>query len=210
MKKIIYNINGTIKKEKHIILFNIFIFLIGLILGTLFINIITKADKTLLIEQLDNYLINIDKLSSDVFGIKYFYDIILSNLLQLSLIFILGISMIGVLVVIFMLFFKGFMLGVTLSTFILKYKYKGILGIFLYIFPVNILNILIYIFISFFAVRSCIKFLNAFLKKGSLDFKQFLGKYILSFFISIILIIITSLFESYLTPLLLKLFTYII
>ena len=118
--------------------------------------------------------------------------------------------MIGVLAVIIIMFFKGFMLGTTLSTFILKYHIKGVLGMVLYVFPAFLCNILIYTFISFFAIHASIKFLKALLKKDSLNFRVFLGKYLLAFIISIILMLITCLVDSYLTPLLLKLFTYII
>ena len=210
MKKIIEYLNVTIKKEKNIILFNLIIFILGLIFGSLFINFITSEDKTLLIEQLETYLGSIKKLTNDVIGIDVFLSNLINNVVQLSIIFILGISMIGVLIVILILFFKGFMLGTTLSTFILKYKIKGILGSLLYVFPICIANIFIYIFMSFFAVNSCIKFLKALLKKDKLDFKGFLGKYLLSFIVSVILITLTCLIDAYLTPYLLKLFTYLI
>ena len=117
--------------------------------------------------------------------------------------------MVGLPVVIFILFFKGFMLGTTLSTMFLKYQLKGIIGAFLYVFPCFIINILIYILMSFFALYVSTKFLKALIKKDNLNFKNFLGKYLLTFCLCIILMIINCLLESYLTPLLLKLFTFI-
>lgn len=210
MKKIINYLNETIKKQKNILVFAVLIFIIGLIFGSLFINFITETDKNILIEQLDLYLSSIKKLSGDVFGINVFFDNIINNSLQLLIIFALGISMIGVLIVILILFFKGFMLGTTLSVFILKYSIKGVVGSFLYVFPVMIINILIYIFLSFFAVHASIKFLKALIKKDNLNFKSFLGKYLLSFVISLLFMALICLIDSYLTPVLLKLFTYII
>lgn len=210
MKKIINYLNETIKKQKNILVFAVLIFIIGLIFGSLFINFITETDKNILIEQLDLYLSSIKKLSSDVFGINVFFNNIINNSLQLLIIFALGISMIGVLIVILILFFKGFMLGTTLSVFILKYSIKGVVGSFLYVFPVMIINILIYIFLSFFAVHASIKFLKALIKKDNLNFKSFLGKYLLSFVISLLFMALICLIDSYLTPVLLKLFTYLI
>lgn len=210
MKKIIEYLNATIKKEKNILIFNIIIFISGLIIGTFFINFITKSDKALLVEQLEVYVSSIKKLSSDILGLNVFFNNILDNGLQLFIIFILGISMIGVLAVILILFFKGFMLGTTLSTFLLKYKIKGILGAFLYVFPVYIINIFVYIFLSFFAVNSSIKFLKALLKKDKLDFKTFLGKYLLAFIVSIIIMCFLCLADAYVTPYLVKIFTFLI
>lgn len=210
MKKIINYLNETVKKEKNILIFNTIIFLVGVVLGSLFINFITNDDKKLLIEQISTFFSNIKKLTSDIFGFESFLSILFNNLLVLSIIFVLGISMIGIPIVIFILFFKGFMLGTTISTIILKYSIKGIVGAILYIFPVCILTICVYLFMCFYAIYVSKKFLRAFLKKDSLNFKQFLGKYLLSFIVSIMLILLLSLLDAYLTPLLLKLFTYLI
>ncbi len=210
MKKIINYLNETVKKEKNILIFNTIIFLVGVVLGSLFINFITNDDKKLLIEQVSTFFSNIKKLTSDIFGFESFLSILFNNLLVLSIIFVLGISMIGIPIVIFILFFKGFMLGTTISTIILKYSIKGIVGAILYIFPVCILTICVYLFMCFYAIYVSKKFLRAFLKKDTLNFKQFLGKYLLSFIVSIMLILLLSLLDAYLTPLLLKLFTYLI
>ena len=210
MKKIINYLNETVKKEKNILIFNTIIFLVGVVLGSLFINFITNDDKKLLIEQVSTFFSNVKKLTSDIFGFESFLSILFNNLLVLSIIFVLGISMIGIPIVIFILFFKGFMLGTTISTIILKYSIKGIVGAILYIFPVCILTICVYLFMCFYAIYVSKKFLRAFLKKDSLNFKQFLGKYLLSFIVSIMLILLLSLLDAYLTPLLLKLFTYLI
>ncbi len=210
MKKIIKYLNETIKKEKNILIFILITFFLGLILGSLFINFITEDDKKLLVEQLELFLSNVKNLTKDVFGIKVFSGEILNNGFQLFIIFVLGISMIGLPVVIIIMFFKGFMLGTTLATIILKYQFKGIIGSFLYVFPCYIFNIIIYIFISFFAVHASIKFLKALFKKDNLNFKSFFGRYLLSFIISMFFMFIVCLLDAYLTPVLLKLFTYII
>lgn len=210
MKKIINYLNETIKKEKQIVIFMIIIFLVGLIAGSLFINLIIQGDKDILTNQVATFFTSIKKLSSDVFGVNALFDGLLNNYSQLFIIFVLGISMVGGIAVVFILFFKGFTLGTTLSAIILKYQLKGVLGVFLYVFPVVIINILIYIFISFFATNASIKFLKALLKKDNLNFKKFLGKYLLSFMISIIFMFICCLLDAFLTPILLKLFTFII
>lgn len=210
MKKIINYLNGTIKNEKQKLIFVVLIFVIGLITGSLFINFINKDDKVLLTNQVGTFFENVKGLSKSVFGMNAFINFLINNYLQLLLIFVLGISMIGVIVVIFILFFKGFTLGVTLSSIILKYQIKGVLGCLLYVFPVMILNIFIYLFISFFAVHASIKFLKAFIKKDGLNFKSFLGKYLLSFIISLVFMLGCCLLDAFITPLLLKSFTFFI
>lgn len=210
MLTIINYLNETIKKHKNLLIFLIVIFILGLVFGSLFINFITDSDKVILKEQVTTYFSSVKKLSNDVFGINVFLSESLNNVIQLLIIFILGVSMVGSFTVVIILFFKGFMLGTTLSVIILNYQLKGVVGALLYVFPVMVINVLIYVFLSFFALHASIKFLKALLKKDNLNFKTFLGKYLLSFIISLILIIITSLIDAYLTPLLLKLFTFII
>lgn len=210
MKKIINYLTETMKKQKVLLLFIIITFIVGLVFGSLFINFINSDDKALLTNQVTTFFDAIKKLSKEVFGTSVFASNTINNIIQIITIFVLGISMIGIIAVIFIMFFKGFTLGVTLATIILKYQLKGVVGCFLYVFPCMILNILIYVFISFFAVHASIKFLKALLKKDNLNFKSFLGKYMLSFMISVVLMVICCTLDAYLTPLLLKLFTFII
>lgn len=210
MKKIINYLKEELKKEKNLIILILAIFIIGLVVGSLFVNFITKDDKTLLINQVETYFSSVKSLDKKVFGINAFTPNLINNELQIFLIFALGLSILGIPVVILIMFFKGFMLGITLSTFILKYQLLGVLSSLLYIFPCFIIYIIIYTLISFFAVSTSLKFLKAIIKKDNLSFKKFLGKYLLCFLICLVLIIINTLLDAFLTPILLKLFTYII
>ena len=210
MKKIINYLKEELKKENNLIILILAIFIIGLVVGSLFVNFITKDDKTLLINQVETYFSSVKSLDKKVFGINAFTPNLINNELQIFLIFALGLSILGIPVVILIMFFKGFMLGVTLATFILKYQLLGVLPSLLYIFPCFIIYIIIYTLISFFAVSTSLKFLKAIIKKDNLSFKKFLGKYLLCFLICLVLIIINALLDAFLTPILLKLFTYII
>lgn len=210
MKKIINYLKEELKKENNLIILILAIFIIGLVVGSLFVNFITKDDKTLLINQVETYFSSVKSLDKKVFGINAFTPNLINNELQIFLIFALGLSILGIPVVILIMFFKGFMLGVTLATFILKYQLLGVLPSLLYIFPCFIIYIIIYTLISFFTVSTSLKFLKAIIKKDNLSFKKFLGKYLLCFLICLVLIIINTLLDAFLTPILLKLFTYII
>lgn len=210
MKKIINYLKEELKKENNLIILILAIFIIGLVVGSLFVNFITKDDKTLLINQVETYFSSVKSLDKKVFGINAFTPNLINNELQIFLIFALGLSILGIPVVILIMFFKGFMLGVTLATFILKYQLLGVLPSLLYIFPCFIIYIIIYTLISFFSVSTSLKFLKAIIKKDNLSFKKFLGKYLLCFLICLVLIIINTLLDAFLTPILLKLFTYII
>lgn len=209
MKKLICYLNETLTLKKKILFFLFILFLCGVISGSLFINFISKEDKTILVKQILDYTNNCKNLSNIIYGFSALKNELLNNELQLLLIFLLGLSVFGILFVIILIFFKGFMLGTSLSIMIYNFKFKGIVLMLFYLVPGFIFNILIYIFISFFAINTSLYFINAFLKKGNLNFKQFLGKYLLSFIISFILFIISSSINTFLTPLLIRIFTYI-
>ena len=209
MKKLIEQLKVTINKQKYLVIFIMILFLLGLIIGSLFTSLISKNDQSVLINKVSIFFNDIKKLSTTVMGFSYFKKDLLSNLIQIVLIYVLGLSVIGIIVVIITMFFKGFILGVTLSSIILKYQIKGIIGCILYLLPVYLLKIFLFIFISFFSISASLRFIKGIVKKDAINFKVFLGKYLLSFIISIVLIVILSLLDSYLTPLLLRLFTYI-
>lgn len=206
MKKIFISLYSVIKKEKHIIRFILLLFLIGTICGSLFVNFLSESDKKILLQQTTDFFNNIKSGSNLVYGISFFKKDIVNNLLQITGLYILGLSIIGVIVVIIIIFFKGFILGMTLSSIIFKYNVKGILGVVLYVFPLYIIKIGVYTFASLFVIYSSLKFLKAVLKKESINFKTFLGKYIFSYFISLLLIFSVSLLDSYITPFFLKIF----
>lgn len=210
MKKIYSYLYSTLKNNKHIIKFLLVVFFFGIVFGSLFLNFISDNDKIVLTNNISDFFNNVDKLNKYVLGLDVFKDNLINSLFISTLIFILGLSIIGIVIVIFIIFYKGFATGLSISSIILKYKFKGILGAFLYVFPFNIIEILIFIFLSLYAVNSSLKFIRAIVKKDNLNFKTFIGKYLLSFIISIFMLTITSLCKAYILPFMLKLFTYLI
>ena len=202
----IIQIIELIKKEKNIFRFIVFLYIVGIVCGTLFTNYINNHDKTLLMNQVTNYISGVKQLSKSTFGIKALFANLNNNFLQLLIIYVLGLSLIGIITVILIIYFKGFISGITLSSFILKYKIKGIIYTSIYTVFCIIPYFICYTFISFFAIYVSLKVIKAFLKKEKLNFKQFLGKYIISFLICILLVIISSIIDSYLLPVIIKIF----
>ena len=69
-------------------------------------------------------------------------------------ILILGTSIFGTILISFILFTKGFQIGLTCMMFIYTYEMKGILGIILTLIPQVILDILPILIIAIFAIES--------------------------------------------------------
>ena len=209
MKELYTNLKEVFNKEKNITRFIFVLFIISVVVGCLFVNFISKSDKTLLLDQLDNYLSNISLFKKSLFSFSIYKDSLLTNLILISLIFVFGMSIVGVLIIILYIFYEGFALGINVSAFILKFGIKGGVGVGAYTLCTLLRLIPLYL-ITFFAIFISIKFIKAFIKKDNLNFKSFLGKYLLIYIICFTLILITSMCDTYLLTLLMKLFTIVI
>ena len=209
MKELYTNLKDVYNKEKNITRFIYILFLISVVVGCLFVNFISKDDKTLLLNQLDNYLSNVSLFKKSLFTFFIYKDSLITNIVLISLIFLFGMSLIGALIIIIYIFYEGFALGINISAFILKFGLKGGVGVGFYTLCTILRLIPIYL-ITFFSIFISIKFVKAFIKKDNLNFKSFLGKYLLIYIICFTIVLVTSMSDTYLLTLLMKLFTIII
>lgn len=197
------NINS--QKKKYIFL--LVIVIVGLIFGIVFSQVISKSDKLVVDNTVTNFFSSIEKGRIDYKdGLK---SSVLSNILYLSSVWFLGMSVIGLPIVIFLLFMKGFILGFSIGSIIRIYKLKGIIGAFLYIFPHHIISIIISILITFYAVMFSIKLFKYLFLHQEINFKSLMKKYFKILLICFVSFIICSLLETYLSPILINIFNLI-
>lgn len=185
----------------NIVIFSIFI--IGVITGSIFISIINTNDKALVVEHISKFFNSINSSSysyldslKDMLSLNYFYIIV---------IWVLGLSILGILVNIFLTYLKGFIIGFTTSSLIITYGFKSLPAVILYIIPHTIINALVIIILTIYSVTfSRYLFIQIFQKKD-MKTKNFMKKYIIILLLAIGLTLISSLSEVYLFPMLLKL-----
>ncbi len=195
-------------KFKNIFKINkkVFVFLLGIvILGILFGSILpiflSVNDKKMVSEYLFSFVSCIKGEFNSLFFLK---NGLLSDVLFLILIWLLGISIIGAPVVLFLFFYKCFILGFSISSIIINYGFKGILFSFFYIFPHNVINELLYIIVTTYSLIFSIRFLFFILKKIDFNirvyFRRYLYIFLLCFFINSMMII----YESFINPYILR------
>ena len=119
--------------NKKINYFVITTLLLGVISGSIFLVTLNKVDKTNTITQIEIFISNINK--GNINSVQALKNSLTINYIFIILIFILGLTIIGILFNIFLIYIKGFITGFSLSTILLTYKYKGILAAILYLFP---------------------------------------------------------------------------
>lgn len=203
MKKIWDKIKSNIKTNKNMLIFLSIIGIIGIIVGTI-LNIALNSDDSKLVSNfLNDFIYNIQNNNLDYKG--SFLNSFISNLSYIILIWLLGISVIGLPIVLFIFFTKTFIIGFSVASIIVNYKLKGCLLALAYIFPHMIINVFVYIFLTMYSISLSLKIIQTIIKKQTLDFKFIMNRYLKVFLISIIFIILTSAMEIFFTPILIKL-----
>ena len=207
--KDIWQVKKKIKNKKRILTIVFIIFLVGLLFGSIYITILDNSNKKEIINSVKSYF-NSYKNISIKDKLYLFKDILIKNLTYYISIWSLGISIIGIPIIMVMIFIKSFVTGFSISGIFSVYKMKGILGIIIYMIPSNIISILFTIFLGAYSINLSIQLFMHMIKKKPFNFSVYMGKYYLLLLISILLSILTALYEAFLNPSIINLFTKII
>jgi stage II sporulation protein M len=194
---------ALILPNKKVNLFVIFIVVLGIISGSLFLMVLNENDKSEVINEISTFMTNIN--TNNINNLNSFKNSLIEGMILIILSWILGMSIIGVIFNIFFIYMKSFTIGFSISSFILVYKYKGILSSLIYVIPSQLINILIILILGVYTLLfSKYLFKMIFLKDKTVNLGKFFKKYVLVFGICIILCVISALCEAYLLPSLLK------
>lgn len=180
----------------------VFITIVSIIIGILFLAIQNGTIKNQISSSLSNIIEEIKLNRYDSFSV--FVKSMKTNTIIAVLIWILGISMIGIPLILLIYIIKGIMLGFTIVSFIYFYKLKGIIIGLIYIIP-YILNIFIIFIMSYYAIRFSTSLFIILTKNKNFNGRLFIKKYFKVLIINLIFLLISALIEGFLIPVLLKL-----
>lgn len=197
-----------IKYDKKIMMLLNIIALTGIIAGSVFVVILNKNDKSLVVNSIKDFFNNL--LNSKFDYIATLKNTLFVNLIFSGLIWIIGISVIGVMITILIIFYKSFTLGFTVASIIYTYSIKGSILALFYVFPHLILNILIFLYLGSYSIKLSVILIKAILKKQNLNFKEFINSYLKVLLISIIFIIISSIYETFISSYILRIISNIL
>lgn len=188
---------------KKINFFVLSLFLFGLILGAVFSTTISINDRNLVIEKITTFINNINDGLID-YGIT-FKNSLSINYIYLFFILILGMTLIGIIFNIILLFLKGFIIGFSLASFIITFGYKGIILSSLYLIFGQLLNILVMLVATIYSIVFSYKLLLVIFKNKNIELKHFFKSYLFISAILIVISLISSVSESWLLPMFIKL-----
>lgn len=191
---------NKIKKNKLLTIL-LAVIIISCILGILFPVFLKESNKDLIKTSIEEFLLAIDK--NQVNYLNSFFQSLTNNTITTSLIWLLGISIIGIPIIIISIFIKGFLVGFSFISIVITYGVKGLLIALIYTLP-NIINLFSSFLLGYYAISfSGMIYRNVF-KKETQNFSPIVKRYIKIGIIFLIFSILISLVESYLVPQILK------
>lgn len=193
-KKIIF-----INKKIMVFLFSLSV--IALIFGSCLPVFLSNDDKEITHLFLNDFVNNI-KVFKDFFILLR--NSLVNNCVFLILVWLLGISVIGIPIVLFIFFSKCFILGFSISSIILNYGFKGVIFGLSYVFPCQVINILVYSLITSYSLVFSIKLILLIIKKSEFNIKIAFNKYFKIFIFCLIILAFSSLYESFIEPFILN------
>ena len=198
MKKYMDKLKSNIRINKKLFVFLVVIVAVGVASGSIFVTLLNDSDKALVSNYLKNFLENLNNNSLN-------YNSTLINTIVFTLglaflIWILGISVIGFILILLLLFIKSFSLGFSIASIIINFNFKGILIAGVYVIPHHIINLMIYLLISSYALILSYRLINSFTKKKNFDFKGIFNRYIFILFFSLIILLFSVFYEVYFAP----------
>ena len=165
--------------------------------GILFNNFIDIETKNII----NNNIINlIDNLNNDkISNFSNFFNLFFSSGIIIFIIWIFGISIIGILFVFGIYLFKVFICSFELISLVVNLKLNNFLYIIIYFIP-SIFNIFIFLFTTYYSLSlSFMLFKHLFIDK-SINIKKLFLNYLRVFLIALFLSFISSILEILIIP----------
>ena len=202
MKKIWDKTFTKIHTNKRMLVFLFTLLFMAVLFGSFFATKLSTNDLEEIKSSLDTFfsMTKQNKLNP----LPAFFQSFGANIMFTIAIWILGISVIGAPLMIVLFFMKAFTLGFTIASMIKIYRLKGLLYSLIYIFPHQVINLLVFIFFIMFSMSLSITLFQALLKKKTVDFSKVMNRYVFILAITIGILIITSLLEIYMMPFLFR------
>jgi stage II sporulation protein M len=206
MKKRLYqnDVASYFREHSSIFLFIVILFLMGVIFGAIVVNSMSITQKEDLFYYLSQFFGQISNgkvaENNDIFLQSFFH-----NSKFIGLIWLLGISIIGLPVILILLFIKGMVVGFTVGFLVSQLGWKGFMLAFVSILPQNLIIIPVFILMAALSVIFSLRMIKRqFLKKYGQPIMPFFKRYIFAIITAVIFISAASGVEAYLSPWLMK------
>ena len=203
LKKVKTKVTNKLAEQKKIYIFLIIVMLIGLILGIIYSVILNKSDHAIVTTSLDSFFTSIK--NNDIDYKSALINSLVGNISFVTFIFLLGISIIGIPLIIFSLASSAFIFGFSLSSIIYTYHFNGILKAITYLFPHQLITLLMSLFLGFYALYFGIKLFKYLFRGIDINLRSSMKRYLQVYITVLLIFVLCSFIEVFLSPALIKL-----
>lgn len=177
-------------------------FAIGLAAGAFTVKALDNNQKQELIVYLKGFFQTIsgEKINNG----KVLFQAIRNNFQTVFLMWLLGITVIGIPVTLFITSFRGFIVGFTISFLVQGLGWKGVLFMIAAVLPQNVLYIPCLLVISAISVCFSLQVFKRKVKRGIVDIKGSIISYTTTVAIAFLIMCAGCIIESYISPYLLQ------
>ncbi len=197
-------VKNKLYEQKKIYLSIIITIALGIISGIIYNLILSKSNHTLITNQLNSFFDAIKK--NDINYIPMLFNSLIGNLSLVILIWLLGISIIGLPLIYILCFGKGFLLSFSIISILTTYKFKGIILAVCYLIPGPIILLLYLIFLGFSSAFFSKKLFSYLFLKQDISLRHSMKRYLQVLLVSVVVAGCCSLFDTFFMPNFLKLF----
>ncbi|GIP32304.1 stage II sporulation protein M [Paenibacillus sp. J2TS4] len=181
------------------------LFITGVIFGAVMVNALTLEQKQEIVRHLGHFFHTIDTgAEGDVAAKQTFFQAVSLNLKWVALIWILGLSVIGLPFIFALDFIKGVLIGFSVGFMVGQFSWKGMLFALTSIAPQNMVLIPVIVAASVAAMSFSIQLVkNRFIQRTGSVYPLFI-KYSTTTLTLALAVVIVSLFEAYVSPIMMK------
>lgn len=193
-----------IQEHSSLYLFHTVLFLMGVVFGAIVVNSLSPTQKEDLFYFINEFFGQVQQgdilEAKDVFVHSFKY-----NSKYLGLMWILGISMIGLPIIMLLLFLKGMVIGFSVGFLVQQMGWQGFFMSVFTVLPQNIIIIPLFIMGAVITVSFSIQMIKKlFVKTMFQPFGQLFVQYCMQFGIALVFLAIAAFIEGYTTPYLMK------
>lgn len=186
--------------DKKILLVSSILLGLGILSGIIFFFITTSLDKMIVKNMMNEFVKIKTNVTFSTFINSFKYNIIYIVIITLSSLLVIFSPL-----VLLINYYKGLTIGFLISSTISTFKLKGILYFVAILFPHHILMSILLILYSSIMFKLSLKLLKVMYMNEPINLNIFIKKVLILFLTSLIVCIIISLLEIYISPLLLGL-----
>lgn len=180
------------------------IFVIGVAAGAFAVKTLPEAQKTELVSYLDVFFQVLMKENDSSLQLgTVLTNVMYHNIKTIALMWLLGFTIVGIPFVLFIIFTRGFIIGFSVGFMINEYVYKGLAFALTAVLPHNFLAVPAILGTGVSATCFSLMLVQRKIKTKSSLWSESIG-YTLFCLVMLIIIIIASLFEVYISPMFMK------